>query len=75
MAAKRQEDYLDFQEAMNRLNTIVEKVRNKELGLEESIDMLEEAVQLANVCTENIDKNQWLKSGEDDSLDQGNISE
>ncbi len=74
MTEKEQEQYLDFQEAMTRLNQIVDMVRSKELSLEKSIDMLEEAVQLANVCTENIDKTQWLESGEDDGLGQGDIS-
>ena len=55
------QEYLDFDQALNRLQEIVGMVRNRETGLEESIDMLEEAVQLANICTENIDKNQWLK--------------
>jgi exodeoxyribonuclease VII small subunit len=72
---KGEDEYLDFREAMDRLNQIVDAVRKKELSLEESIDMLEEAVCLANVCTENIDKNHWLKSGEDEDVDQGYVSE
>lgn len=71
---KDSEEYLDYEEALSRLREIVELVRKKELGLEESIDMLEEGVRLANVCTENIDKAQWLESLEGDKLDAGEIS-
>ncbi len=71
---KDSEEYLDFKPALDRLHEIADLVRKKELGLEESIDMLEEAAQLANVCMENIDKAQWLKQAEGDKLDQGEIS-
>jgi len=68
------EEYLDFKQALERLNEIVSLVRKKELGLEESIDLLEEGVRLANVCTENIDKTQWLNTTEGVELDEGNVS-
>jgi exodeoxyribonuclease VII small subunit len=71
---KNSEGYLDFEQTLNRLHEIVSLVRKKELGLEESIDLLEEGVHLANVCTENIDKAQWLNSTEGDKLDEGKIS-
>lgn len=71
---KDSQEYLDFEQALNRLREIVELVRKKELGLEESIDMLEEGVHLANVCTENIDKAQWSISAEGDNLDESKVS-
>lgn len=67
------EEYLDFEQALNRLHKIVDIVRDKELGLEESIDMLEEAVQLANICTENIDKTQWINPDMGETYDQSNV--
>jgi len=71
---KESNEYLDFEEALRRLQEIVEIVKKKELSLDESIEMLEEGVQLANICSENIDKTQWLRSSEGDVIDQGDIS-
>ena len=71
--SKNKEEYLDFEQALSRMHQIVDIVRDKELGLEESIDMLEEAVQLANICTENIDKVQWLNAQIGETDDQGNV--
>lgn len=68
------EEYLDFEQALDRLREIVNLVSDKELGLEESIDMLEEGVYLANICTENIDKAQWLDQAEGDNSDEDEIS-
>lgn len=71
---KNAEEYLDFEEALNRLQEIVDLVRKRELNLEESINMLEEGVHLVNVCTENIDKAEWMRSAEGGKLDEGGIS-
>jgi len=68
-------EYLNFEQALDRLREIVSLVSKKEYGLEDSIDLLEEGVHLANVCTENIDKTQWLKSAEgDDEIGQSEVS-
>ena len=64
------EEYLGYDQALDRLHQIVNKVRSKEVGLEESVELLEEAVQLTNICTENIDKTQWLAPNTDDEHDQ-----
>lgn len=45
-----------FDEALGRLKEIVAKISDKELGLEESLDLLEEGVRLANRCTAEIDQ-------------------
>ena len=44
-----------FTEALGRLEEIVVEVRNKDTDLERSLELLEEGVALANVCTEKID--------------------
>ena len=48
-------DPMRFDEAKARLEEIVTEVRKKETPLERSIDLLEEGVRLANLCTERID--------------------
>lgn len=48
-----------FSAAKVRLEEIVAQVRKKDTSLEKSLDLLEEGVRLANVCTELIDHADW----------------
>ena len=48
-----------FTAAKTRLDEIVTQVRKKDTSLEKSLDLLEEGVRLANVCTELIDHADW----------------
>lgn len=48
-----------FDEARLKLDEIVAEVRKKDTSLERSIELLEEGVRLANVCTERIDETYW----------------
>jgi exodeoxyribonuclease VII small subunit len=48
-----------FSTARARLEDIVAQVRKKDTSLEKSLDLLEEGVRLANVCTELIDHADW----------------
>jgi exodeoxyribonuclease VII small subunit len=48
-----------FTQARNRLEDIVLQVRKKDVSLEHSLDLLEEGVKLASVCTELIDHTEW----------------
>lgn len=48
-----------FTQARTRLEEIVAQVRKKDTTLEQSLDLLEEGVRLANVCTELSDHNEW----------------
>ena len=48
-----------FSTARARLEDIVVQVRKKDTSLEKSLDLLEEGVRLANVCTELIDHADW----------------
>ncbi|MDI6799099.1 MAG: exodeoxyribonuclease VII small subunit [Actinomycetota bacterium] len=52
MAAK--ED--GFDQLMDRLKEIVEKVQDVSLGLEGSLNLLEEGIDIANRCTERVDR-------------------
>lgn len=47
---------MHFDEAKERLESIVAEVRKKDTSLERSIELLEEGVRLANVCVERIDE-------------------
>lgn len=44
-----------FSTARVRLEEIVSQVRKKDTSLEKSLDLLEEGVRLANICTELVD--------------------
>jgi exodeoxyribonuclease VII small subunit len=48
-----------FTAARTRLEDIVTQVRRKDTSLEQSLDLLEEGVKLANACTEQIDRLEW----------------
>jgi len=48
-----------FSAAKTRLDEIVTQVRKKDTSLEKSLDLLEEGVRLANICTEQIDQTDW----------------
>lgn len=44
-----------FETARLRLEEIAIEVRRKDTSLEKSLDLLEEGVRLANICTELVD--------------------
>ncbi|MCL4554493.1 MAG: exodeoxyribonuclease VII small subunit [Actinobacteria bacterium] len=45
-----------FTMARERLEEIVTQVRKKDVSLEQSLDLLEEGIRLANICTELSDQ-------------------
>jgi exodeoxyribonuclease VII small subunit len=53
-----------FAQARARLEEIVVQVRKKDTSLEQSLDLLEEGVRLANQCTELVDHSEWRPSVE-----------
>jgi len=55
-----------FDEAKDRLESIVAEVRRKDTSLERSIELLEEGVRLANVCVERIDETYAAEGAEED---------
>lgn len=56
-----------FDEAKERLEAIVAEVRKKDTTLEQSIELLEEGVRLANVCTERIDETYFREEVAEDA--------
>lgn len=64
MTKKKESKDLSFDEALNELQKIVKQVRRKDLSLEKSLDLLEEGIELANVCTEKIDHTLWRERSE-----------
>jgi exodeoxyribonuclease VII small subunit len=57
---------MHFDEAKERLESIVAEVRKKDTSLERSIELLEEGVRLANVCVERIDETYASEAAEGD---------
>jgi exodeoxyribonuclease VII small subunit len=61
-----------FETTKARLEDIVTQVRRKDVSLEQSLDMLEEAVRLVNQCNELIDQTSWQRpAAETDERDEG----
>lgn len=54
-----------FAQARTRLEDIVVQVRKKDVSLETSLDLLEEGVRLANICTELSDHSEWRAVAEE----------
>lgn len=59
----------NFAQARARLEEIVVQVRKKDTSLEKSLDLLEEGVRLANVCTELSDHTEWRAVAEEQRAD------
>lgn len=53
--------YGTFSEVRARLDEILVEVRKKDLPLEKSLDLYEEAIKLANRCAELVDKSDFSK--------------
>lgn len=49
------DDKYTFEQARIRLEEIAAEVRKKDTSLEKSLDLLEEGVRLANICTDLVD--------------------
>jgi exodeoxyribonuclease VII small subunit len=48
-----------FEATRTRLDEILVQVRKKDTSLEQSMELLEEGVRLANLCNELIDQTSW----------------
>lgn len=48
--AKKKEDILDFETALNQLETLVERMESGELSLEESLEEFERGMALSETC-------------------------
>ncbi len=58
-----------FNEALGRLEEIVEEVKKDGISLDDSLVLLEEGVELANVCTEKTDHTYWKEETEEERSD------
>jgi exodeoxyribonuclease VII small subunit len=61
---------MSFEEAMKRIEAVVNELEKGEMSLEDSLKSFEEAVKLARVCHEKLEKAQkkvskLIKSGDD----------
>jgi len=48
------ENYLSFEEALKRIEQILKQLENKELDLEEAINLYEEGLKLIHFCEEKL---------------------
>ena len=56
--AKKEEE-INVKQALERLKEIAEQVDDKKIDLDKSLDLLEEGVRLANLCTERVNQGGW----------------
>lgn len=56
-----------FESTKARLEEILGQVRKKDTSLEQSLELLEEGVRLANRCNELIDQTSWRPETDDDA--------
>jgi exodeoxyribonuclease VII small subunit len=69
------DDRSTFEATRARLEDIVTQVRRKDVSLEQSLDMLEEAVRLVNQCNELIDQTSFRASATAAALDGETLQE
>ena len=55
-----------FGEVRARLDEIVSQVRSKDVSLEKSLDLYEEAIRLGNRAAELIDKPEVIEAGQEE---------
>ena len=46
---------LGFEEALKRLEAVVDKLNNEDITLEDSVTLYEEGIQLSKICTETLE--------------------
>lgn len=68
---------LNFEEAMNRLKEISEQMENNDIGLEESMQLFKEGMELSKYCNQKLDeaerKIHVLTKGIDDKVGEENF--
>lgn len=78
MATKKKE--LKFQEALEKLSNIVEKMEDKDLSLEDSLKLFQDGMELAALCNKQLDEaerkiNIVLKGKDGELIEEGFIPE
>ncbi len=56
---------LSFEAALERLDEIVAQVKQEDVSIDRSLELLEEGVKLANACTEKTDHTYWREELKD----------
>ena len=51
-----EKERLSFEEALKKLESIVEQLENNEITLEDSVQLYEEGVKMSQFCTEILEK-------------------
>lgn len=51
-----EKERLSFEEALNKLESIVEQLEEEEITLEDSVNLYEEGVKLSKFCTEILEQ-------------------
>lgn len=46
---------LGFEEALKRLEAVVEKLNDQDISLEESVTLYEEGIKLSKICSETLE--------------------
>ena len=54
-----------FEAALERLDEIVVQVKQEDVSIDRSLELLEEGVKLANACTEKTDHTYWREELKD----------
>ena len=65
--------YRDFDELMDRLDAIVSAVKSKDVTIEESLDLLEEGIELGIRATDLVEKPDFTRR-EQEALEQGDAA-
>jgi len=69
---KKMTDDIKFEDALSRLESIVEELERGELSLEESLKALKEGIKLSRICSKRLDeaerKIEILTKGEEGQL-------
>jgi exodeoxyribonuclease VII small subunit len=73
--ATMSDDRSTFETTKARLEDIVVQVRRKDVSLEQSLDMLEEAVRLVNQCNDLIDQTSFKSASEAAAVEAGAATE
>ncbi|WP_069131502.1 exodeoxyribonuclease VII small subunit [Rhodohalobacter halophilus] len=50
-----EKERLSFEEALKKLEAVVEKLNDKEISLEESVALYEEGQKLSKICSETLE--------------------
>lgn len=46
---------LGFEEALKRLEAVVDKLNDQDISLEESVELYEEGIKLSKICSETLE--------------------